>query len=338
MGNGADKLINRFEKYGIKISDFFASDGFVRGQVFHGYRVRSFSEIKEAYSDFVIVVSFASSREEVISLIETLDREYTVYIPDMPVAGDEYFDREFYNGHYLEIARAMERLSDEDSKSLFASMIRYKLTGKLSYLLDGWSGAAEQYSKLPTDRISLMIDAGAYNGDTVREAIEYFPHLRKAVAIEPDPKTYKRLLKYAASEDRIELETLNVAVWSGDEGGRFISSGNRNSSVSSTASHQHKMTEIELVTVDSLGLSPDFIKYDVEGAELEALKGSMETVRRSKPALLVSMYHRSRDIFELVNFLDENTVGYGMYLRRRKCFPAWEIALLLVPLSDRDGE
>ena len=54
MGNGADKLIARFEKYGIKISDFFASDGFVRGHEFHGMRVKSFSEIKAEYPDFVI--------------------------------------------------------------------------------------------------------------------------------------------------------------------------------------------------------------------------------------------------------------------------------------------
>ena len=43
MGNGADKLVERFEKYNIKISDFFASDGFVRGHFFHGFRVKSFS-------------------------------------------------------------------------------------------------------------------------------------------------------------------------------------------------------------------------------------------------------------------------------------------------------
>ena len=45
MGNGADKLIERFDKYGIKISDIFASDGFVRGHFFRGFRVMSFSEI-----------------------------------------------------------------------------------------------------------------------------------------------------------------------------------------------------------------------------------------------------------------------------------------------------
>ena len=41
--------IKAFEKYNIKIADFFASDGFVRGHVFHGYRVKSFSAFRCNY-------------------------------------------------------------------------------------------------------------------------------------------------------------------------------------------------------------------------------------------------------------------------------------------------
>ena len=87
MGNGADKLIERFKKYNIEISDFFASDGFVRGHTFHGMRVKSFSEIKETYPEFVIVLSFASNRAEVIEMLDKIDSEYEMYVPDMPVAG-----------------------------------------------------------------------------------------------------------------------------------------------------------------------------------------------------------------------------------------------------------
>ena len=83
MGNGADKLIKRFEKYNIEISDFFASDGFVRGHFFHGKRVKSFAEIKTEYSDFVIVLSFASNRREVLDMLLDIDREYDMYIPDI---------------------------------------------------------------------------------------------------------------------------------------------------------------------------------------------------------------------------------------------------------------
>ena len=47
MGNGADKLLDRLDTYGVTVADIFASDGFVRGHSFRGMRVLSFSEIRE---------------------------------------------------------------------------------------------------------------------------------------------------------------------------------------------------------------------------------------------------------------------------------------------------
>ena len=82
--------------------------------------------------------------------------------------------------------------------------------------------------------------------------------------------------------------------------------------------------------MDSLDFAPDYIKYDVEGSELDALIGSRGTIVRHRPALLVSLYHRSRDLFSLVNFLREQFPFYRLYLRRLRCLPAWEIDLICV--------
>ena len=60
MGDGAEKIITVLEKKEIEYKDIFASDGFVRGHSFRGKRVKSFSEIKEQYEDFIILLSFAS--------------------------------------------------------------------------------------------------------------------------------------------------------------------------------------------------------------------------------------------------------------------------------------
>ncbi len=329
MGNGADKLIDRFDKLGIKYADIFASDGFVRGHSFRGMRVKSFSEIKAEYSDFVIVLSFASNRPEVLELLEGIDREYDMYVPDMPVSGEEYFDMELYNAHYGEIRRAYEALADEDSRSVFANIISYKLSGRMSYLMDAYSTKDELYSELGRTEIHEYIDVGAYNGDTLREAIQYFPSLKSAAAIEPDPKTFKRLLRYTESEDRISIRAINAAAGADIGKTGFLSGGNRNSSVASTASYQHKDEVIDMITVDSLGMQPDLIKYDVEGAEEDALIGSDATIRAHRPTLLVSLYHRSRDIFYLVNLLREKYPFYEMRLLRLRCLPAWEIDLLL---------
>jgi hypothetical protein len=89
------------------------------------------------------------------------------------------------------------------------------------------------------------------------------------------------------------------------------------------------MTEVPLITIDSLALSPDYIKYDVEGAEMEALIGSDEVISRVRPALLVSLYHRSRDLFEIINYLHDKYPFYKLSLCRLECLPAWELDLIL---------
>ena len=331
MGNGADKLIERFEKYNIEIADFFASDGFVRGHSFHGKRVKSFSEIREEYTDFVIVLSFASNRAEVLDMLLDIDSKFDMYIPDMPVAGQEYFDREFYNAHYAEILEAYSALSDSASRDIFAATVNYKLSGRMKYLLAARSTREEIYSLLPTEKIERMIDAGAYNGDTAREAKAYFGNLKRIYAVEPDNRNFKKLVKYSEAETEIEVKTINAAAWSENVDGVFINSGNRNSSVNSTASFEHKDSAVALLRLDSITDEKiDYIKYDVEGAELEALVGSSGIISEYHPAMLVSLYHRSGDIFEIINRLKNDYPEYDFYLRRLWCVPAWELDLILV--------
>lgn len=333
MGNGADKLIRRFEKYNIEIADFFASDGFVRGHSFHGKRVKSFSEIKEEYEDFIIVLSFASNRKEVIDMLADINRSYDMLVPDMPVAGeDEYFDREFFNSHYEEIKSAYDAFCDRTSKCAYSAIINYRLSGKMEYLLEAFSEREEIYSLLSEKEIKVAVDAGAYNGDTAREMIKYLAGIEKIYAIEPDPKNFKKLQKYAEETEQTEVVAINAAVWSEDGTAEFKSGGNRNSSISSTASFKSRDDMISVVSVDSVAKEGvDYIKYDVEGAEKEAIEGSRVTILDQKPALLVSLYHRSKDIFYLVNLLKSEFPFYRFYLRRLLCVPAWEIDLIMIP-------
>lgn len=334
MGNGADKLLSRLAGYGVEVADFFASDGFVRGHSFHGKRVKSFSEVKAEYSDFVILLSFASNRTEVLDMLSEIDANYDMLVPDMPVAGEEYFDREFYNSNYREILRAYGALCDEDSRRAFAAILNYRLTGRMSYLMGAFSSKAEMYSLISKREIRALIDAGAYNGDTVREAIEYFPSLSSVVAIEADVKNFKKLKKYADTVEQIKLECINAAVWNECGEASFISSGNRNSSVNSTASFEHGETSVPLLRIDSLSpASVDYVKYDVEGAEYEALLGTVGLIEAQRPTLLISLYHRSRDIFYLVNFMKDKYPDYSFYIRRLRCLPSWEINLIMIPKS-----
>lgn len=332
MGNGADKLFERFASLNISVSEVFASDGFVRGHSFRGYKVKSFSEIKENYPDFVIVLSFASNRAEVVDMLAEIDANYDMFVPDMPIAGvEEYFDKEFYNQNYNSIIRAYNCLSDEESRSIFSSVVNYKLSGKMKYLLECYSYLDEIYSLMPVDEITVSVDAGAYNGDTAREAKQYFANLKKIYALEPDKRNFKKLTKYSEAENEIEIALINAAAWCEDCDGTFFGSGNRNSTAVATASFEHKDESVKMLKIDGLtNEKVDYIKYDVEGAEREALVGSREIISKYAPTLLISLYHRSRDIFELINYVNENYPNYSLYLRRLRCLPAWEIDLISV--------
>ena len=332
MGNGADKLFERFSELGITVSEVFASDGFVRGHSFRGFKVRSFSEIKEKYSDFVIVLSFASNREEVISMLADINDKHDMYVPDMPIANvNEYFDKEFYNAHYDEIIRAYESLADDESRAIFSSVVNYRLTGRMKYLLECYSTREEMYSLLSCDKIINAVDAGAYNGDTAREMKEYFPNLERIFSLEPDKKTFRKLERYSEAESEISINPINAAAWCEDSDGIFFGSGNRNSTAVATASFEHSEDSVKMVKIDSLtDKKIDYIKYDVEGAEREALVGSREIIKRDSPCLLVSLYHRSRDIFDITNSLKDDYPDYELHLCRLKCLPAWEINLIAV--------
>ena len=88
MGNGADKIIGVLARYGVGVDGFFASDGFVRGHVFHGKTVMSYSEACERFGDFVVLISFGSSLPEVIGNMKRIASERQTYAPDVPVAGE----------------------------------------------------------------------------------------------------------------------------------------------------------------------------------------------------------------------------------------------------------
>lgn len=78
--------------------------------------------------------------------------------------------------------------------------------------------------------------------------------------------------------------------------------------------------KVRTLTVDDLvtgGDFPriDFIKMDIEGSELEALKGSEKTLREFKPKLAITVYHDFEDFWQIPQYLDGLNLGYRFYLR-----------------------
>ena len=332
MGLGADKIINVCEKKGIEIADFFASDGFVRGHSFHGKVVLSYSEAKAKYGDFIVLLSFASRLPDVIELILKVADETELYAPDVPVAGEELFDMEFYlaNKDKFDLARGL--FCDELSMNVFDDVVNYKLTGDIKYLFKNTTCAEEVYRNLlDFEKYKRCGDLGAYNGDSVREFITYFPNVEKIISFEPDVKNFAKLKKYAEENCPNISEAYNYAAWDKDEMQIFNRQSSRNSGIGGK-SHTGKQVEIQCRALDSIldGRELDYIKYDVEGAEHQALLGSRNVIKAHHPHLLVSAYHRSADLFDLPMLIKELNPNYKLYLRRFTYIPAWDLNIYAI--------
>ncbi len=330
MGNGADKIISVCDSYGIEISDFFASDGFVRGQIFHGKRVMSFTEIKEKYGadNIIVLVAFASSLPDVMQAIAKVAEECETYIPDVPVRGSNVFCDAFEKEHKEKIEKAYSLLSDERSKEVYRGVIEFRRSGKLDILTSTANDRAEVMSELlDFNRYRVAADIGAYNGDTAEELTKLCPHIERIIALEPDRRNFRKLATYAESEPRVI--PVNAAAWNENTTLIFDDSGNRNAGLDD--GNSRRRAEVDAVALDTLLKEKvDYIKYDVEGAEKEAIEGTSETIRKYYPDLLISVYHRTEDLHELILQIHSIAPEYKLYLRRYPYIPAWDLNLFAI--------
>ena len=337
MGNGADKILAVLAERQIAVGGVFASDGFARGNLFHGMPVRTWSDIKTEFGaqNVIVLLSFGTSRPEVMENILRIRSEAELYAPDVPAFGDTLFTRAFYEEHIEEFSTARALLSDEESRRIFDNILSYKLSGDIGYLLDAESDEGEIWENIIHPKsVCAAADLGAYNGDTVRQLLE--KGTPKTVwAMEPDARNYKKLEAYAEGEARARVIPINAGAWDKEETLFFDKSGNRNASFEvnrsqSLSDRPAKVAEVKALPLDEVlqGQRVDYIKYDVEGSEREALDGSQKTLAAHAPTLLVSLYHRSEDLFALPLYVHKIAPHYkGFYLRRMAGVPAWDINL-----------
>lgn len=328
-GNGADKILDACIKYGIKISGVFASSGFVRHRTFRGFDVESLEAVEERLgNDLVVLLCFGTTRDDVISLINNVAARHTLYIPDVPLFGGELFDYDYFTLHRNELTEARALMSDERSAKVFDDMLGFRLTGEGKYLANVQTSADSYTEILKNARgYRVCVDCGAFVGDSTAEIASALAP-EKIIAVEPDARTFKKLSAYAENESRCTVEAVHAAVGSTVGEAVFTSAASRGSGTESIAKRSKTVT-VPRVSVDSLckDAFADLIKYDVEGAELEALKGSLETIKQCSPALAVSLYHRSADLFVIPLFLAKECGYKHFYLRRVPCIPAWDLVL-----------
>ena len=334
-GDGADKVIARLEKNGTAVSGIFASDEFVRGQQFHGFTVRKYSELLALRENVIVLIAFASELPEVLDRFYKLAEVHETYAPHVPVfSGDQTVTPEWIHKYEAELQTVYDRLADVASRETFAAVLNYKLSGKLSYLQECTTKRDDDLKELFSfGEEETYVDAGAYDGDTVKEFLNLSGHrYKKIVALEPDPKNFRKLTEFIRQNGLNAVSSLQAGVWS--ECGLLELNGNggRQSTFRKPSGHKKiKTQQVDVVSVDSvLGNDhADYMKFDVEGVEKEALTGAAQHLvpdcNGVLPKLLIAAYHHDEDIFALPLLLWELQPDYKIYLRKHPYVPAWEV-------------
>ena len=348
-GDGADKVLTRLAETGVPVSGIFASDEFVRGQQFHGFTVQAYSELMALREKVIVLIAFASELPDVMERFYKLASVHETYAPHVPVfSGEETVTAAWIKKYERELQTVYERLADAVSRETFASVLNYKLSGKLSYLQACTTNRTEDLRTIFSfGGEETYLDLGAYNGDTVQEFLQLTRgRYKKIVALEPDPKNFKKLTDFVRQNELKKITCLQAGVWNDCGSLELTGNGGRQSTfweadrsgfatqpLSQTCSMKKKIKkqQVTVVSVDAVlgNEHADYMKFDVEGVEKEALEGAAGHLvpdgNGTLPKLLVAAYHHDEDLFALPLLLWKLQPEYKIYLRKHPYVPAWEI-------------
>jgi FkbM family methyltransferase len=173
---------------------------------------------------------------------------------------------------------------------------------------------------IKVDKNDIVIDAGGFSGDNALHfayetgsngrvyTFEFIPSnlvlMQKNLDLNPDLK------------DRIKI--VRSALWS-ESGMSMYCHDNGPASGINSDKNEYYDKEVKVMSIDDFVITNkvskvDFIKMDIEGSELSALKGAEKTLMRFRPKLAISLYHRLDDFRDIPQFIKSLDLGYEFYL------------------------
>jgi len=222
----------------------------------------------------------------------------------------------YYRHSEAAILSAYELFADDLSREIYVKCLETHLTRRPVTL--PMRPRPEQY--FPTDvplarGHARFVCCGAYDGDTIRLLQATMGKVETIACFEPEPLIFQRLVTYLQAH-KLELAdtilALPCAVHSHDGQARFLSGTGLGSRISEQGD-----AWVQCLTLDHAfpALDPTFICMDVEGVELEVLKGGERLLREHRPDLGVCVYHSPNHLWEIPHFLHDLDLGYRLYLR-----------------------
>jgi len=238
---------------------------------------------------------------------------------------------------------------------LYRNMSNYRSKFQLNVILHNWltcepdvriyglEKTFEHYFDLDIikcDENEVFVDCGVYNGDSILSFIEQYGERYKSIyGYEMTPKSFETAQENLKGYERVYLRNVGVS----DENGTMTFMDNTNSENHPDAGN--RLTQGGNATAKIVKLDDDikedvtFIKMDIEGAEIAAILGTQNHIKRTKPKLAISLYHKLTDLIEIPKLIKQLVPEYKFYFQHCPTqFPFPTEYVLLAVIDDSNEE
>lgn len=274
-------------------------------------KVISFRDILNYYPNAYIVVASRICRAEIMEqfINAGYDKQNLITVE---FGINDYNIREHIVSNYEMYKKSYALLNDDQSRNVFINKLNFLNTGEDEFIERMRSDGVMYFDSemMRLSECEAIIDGGGFTGDTFKEFINIAKTFERYYLCEPDPDNI-----CVAENNLFAYETISyvpMGLWSKKDILKFSAAESGASSINSRGN-----ISIKVISIDELteGKPVSLIKMDIEGAEIEALKGAAETIRQHKPKLAICVYHKLNDIFEIPLFIKELNPEYKIYLR-----------------------
>jgi FkbM family methyltransferase len=305
--------VPRLTARGVNLVACYDANEAIAGTPCQGLPVRSSSILESSRPEFMVITA-RHAVESVSSMLSNLAIPHISY--DAWYVAENF--RDFRHVHD-------DVLSDERSRQVLRAVLMTMLTGKKIYC----AAVCEenQYFCLPRffeSGSEHFVDAGAYDGDSVEKFVSTrHGAFAKIYAFEPGPRQFSALktrIEHLILDHAFDANTIEVVNAGLGDGEYSAIAGTTSGQMTNLAVGYDSAgagVALRIVSLDSFmkKRSVTFLKADVEGMEMELLKGAQSTIRRDKPKIAICVYHYPTDIPEIASYLAALVPDYQFALR-----------------------
>jgi FkbM family methyltransferase len=333
--SSAKKYYKKFNDKGLLIDKVIVSQEYYKKNAFfYENKVHNSTIFLRDNTEKINLIIYFGINEKLLHEIKKSDLIEKYYLVDGGVAALGYIPHDYINKYRARYTKTYNTLSDTLSRQTMIGFLNTRIDGNASHI----NKYCVDEGYFPANLVELgddevYIDCGAYDGDTLSAFIKEISmrnkKYKRIYALEPDPVNYDRL-----EENCGNLKAVTLLKMGAYDENTMLSFSNE----ATGASHIDKEgggVSIFVDRLDNIVSSEEkvtFIKMDLEGSELQALKGAKEIIKRCRPTLAVSVYHKKEDLMDIPEYLKQIYPGYRFYLRAL-CYDSIDVTLFALPES-----